>query len=156
MLFSPSLLWHAATKMYFIKYFLYHPELYLRNVFLFMLSVFDFLWYFSELWDLRLVMNLLWRSTFEKMHNFLIWITFEDFFFVAERLSQLYTYLTKIRIWYCFFLLYVWFCVRIWLYFLPVILRFGTCIYFNSIVLFLMSVGTCCYFIISVSSTRHH
>ena len=33
MLFSHSLLWQAATKMYFLKYFLYHPELYLRIVF---------------------------------------------------------------------------------------------------------------------------
>lgn len=86
------------------------------------------------------IMNYLWRY----------------FFFVAKRISLLYFYLTNVRIWYYFFLVFVWFCVRIWLRFLPVTLRFGTCIYFSSIVLFLMSLGACWCFIISVSSTKHH
>lgn len=156
MLLSHSLLWYAATKMYFLKYFLYHPELHLRIVFYVIYNWFS-LGFFSELWDLRLFRSSLpWRLTFEKIHNFLIWITFEDFFFVAERLSQLYSYLTSVSIWYCFFLLFVWFCVRIWLYLLPVIHWFVTCIYFNNIVLFVMYLGTCWYFIISVFSTRHY
>lgn len=161
MLFSHSLLWHAATKMYFLKYFLYHPKLHLRIVFSFILSMFDCLWDFSlscGTW----VKTILWWTYYEGWHlkrsiTFYYELPLKIlFFFVTKRISLLYFYLTNVRIWYYFFLVFVWFCVRIWLRFLPVTLRFGTCIYFSSIVLFLMSLGACWCFIISVSSTRHH